>query len=41
VDPESNKVKDAEVLLLESKKEKCLEILRNSSLVHDIIKKAS
>lgn len=40
VRPESNINLDTDMLLLEQKKEKCLEIIRNSSLIHDLLSKA-
>jgi hypothetical protein len=37
--PESNKILDDELTLLESKREKCLELIKQSTEIHDILDK--
>lgn len=39
VNPESNQVLEMEMMLLEQKKEKCIEIFKTSGQIHEIISK--
>ena len=39
INPDSNQILESEMQVLEQKKDKCVEIFKNSSLIHDTISK--